>query len=72
MANRRKFSLGDLPEPGTVFAMPLADGRTRLTLTTHHELDLAPATYWTPIAQWAVHENKRRVLAHFRDQAEHR
>jgi hypothetical protein len=28
MASRRKLTLGDLPEAGTVFAMPLADGRT--------------------------------------------
>ena len=49
---------------------PIGPGRTRLTLTTHHVLDLAPLAYWTPIAQWAVHKNKRRVLAHFRDQAE--
>ncbi|HWA62837.1 MAG TPA: hypothetical protein VG939_15755 [Caulobacteraceae bacterium] len=48
----------------------LPGGRSRLTLTTHHELDLEPALYWTPIAQWAVHANKRRVLAHFAAQAE--
>lgn len=28
MPRRRKYVLEDLPEPGTVFAMPLADGRT--------------------------------------------
>ena len=49
---------------------PLADGKTRLTLTTQHELDLEPALYWMPIAQWATHANKVRVLAHFRRQAE--
>lgn len=49
---------------------PLADGRTRLALATRHELDLEPALYWLPFAQWAVHANKQRVLAHFRDQAE--
>jgi hypothetical protein len=49
---------------------PLANGKTRLTLATHHELDLEPALYWMPIAQWATHTNKVRVLNHFRDQAE--
>ena len=49
---------------------PLANGHTRLTLATRHELDLEPALYWMPFAQWAVHSNKVRVLAHFRDQAE--
>ena len=49
---------------------PLADGKTRLSLTTHHELDLEPALYWIPLAEWAVHANKVRVLDHFRDQAE--
>ena len=49
---------------------PLANGRTRLTLATHHDLDLEPALYWLPMAQWAVHANKVRVLRHFRDQAE--
>ncbi len=51
---------------------PLADGRTRLTLATHHDLDLEPGLYWLPIAQWAVHANKVRVLRHFRQQAEAR
>jgi len=49
---------------------PLPGGRSRLTLATHHDLDLAPAAYWTPMAQWAVHANKQRVLNHFRLQAE--
>lgn len=49
---------------------PLPGGRSRLTLATHHDLDLAPAAYWTPMAQWAVHANKQRVLNHFRRQAE--
>jgi hypothetical protein len=51
---------------------PLANGKTRLSLATRHELDLGPALYWVPIAQWAVHENKVRVLRHFREQAEAR
>ncbi len=49
---------------------PLADGRTRLTLATRHELDLEPALYWVPLARWAVHANKVRVLANFQHQAE--
>lgn len=49
---------------------PLADGRTRLSLATRHELDLEPALYWTPFAVWATQANKARVLRHFRQQAE--
>jgi hypothetical protein len=49
---------------------PLADGHTRLALATRHELDLEPALYWLPFAEWATHANKIRVLAHFREQAE--
>lgn len=49
---------------------PLANGRTRLSLATRHELDLNPAFYWLPITKWAVQANKSRVLAHFARQAE--
>lgn len=49
---------------------PISADVTRLTLTTHHDLDLEPAFYWMPFAQWAVHTNKVRVLNHFRQQAE--
>ena len=49
---------------------PLADGHTQLSLTTHHQLLLGPTLYWLPIAKWAVYTNKRRVLAHFAEQAE--
>ncbi len=49
---------------------PIANGKTRLTLATRHALDLEPALYWTPMAQWAVHANKVRVLTHFKQQAE--
>lgn len=51
---------------------PLPNGRTRLTLATHHDLDLEPAPYWIPLARWAVRANKARVLAHFKAQAEGR
>ena len=49
---------------------PLADGRTRMTLTTRHSLDLQPAPYWTPLARWAIHANKVRVLTQIARQAE--
>jgi hypothetical protein len=49
---------------------PLPNGRTRLSLVTLHDLKLEPALYWIPIAQWAIHENKARVLAHFARRAE--
>ena len=49
----------------------LSNGRTLLTLTTHHELDIGPSQYWLMFARWAVHANKQRVLEHFRNQAEH-
>lgn len=49
---------------------PLSDGRTRLTLTTNHEMDLQPAAYWLPMARWIVRENKARVLRQMKAQAE--
>ena len=49
---------------------PMANGHTRLSLATRHELDLNPVFYWLPIAEWAIHTNKARVLAHFAGQAE--
>lgn len=49
---------------------PLPGGRSRLTLATRHTLKVGPSTYFLPLARWAVTENKRRVLAHFRDRAE--
>jgi hypothetical protein len=48
----------------------LENGHVLLSLATRHELDLNPAFYWLPIAKWAVHTNKERVLAHFAQQAE--
>jgi hypothetical protein len=50
--------------------VPLGEGKARLSLETLHNLNLEPAIYWTPIAQWAVRQNKKRVLAHFALQAE--
>lgn len=51
---------------------PLPGGRTRLTLVTDHTLRIGPTAYFLPLARWAVRENKRRVLAHFRNLAEAR
>lgn len=49
---------------------PLPGGRTRLTLATDHVLQIGPTSYFGMLAHWAVSENKRRVLAHFKDRAE--
>jgi hypothetical protein len=49
---------------------PLPGGRTRLSLTTAHELDVSPSIYWLPIAKWVTHQNKVRVLSHFARLAE--
>lgn len=52
----------------TLTALP--GSRTRLSLATVHTLRIGPSAYFLPLAHWAVGENKRRVLAHFRDRAE--
>lgn len=52
--------------------IPLGNGHSRLTLSTEHSLRLGPTHYFLPLARWAVSENKRRVLAHFKAQAEAR
>jgi uncharacterized membrane protein YhaH (DUF805 family) len=49
---------------------PVAGGKTLLTLTTNHEMDLRPAAYWLPMARWIVRENKARVLGQMKRQAE--
>ena len=54
----------------TLAALP--GGKTRLTLATDHALMVGPTRYFGPLARWAVLENKRRVLSHFKDRAEAR
>jgi len=49
---------------------PLPGGRTRLSITGQHELDLEPALYWAPLARWVISANEQRVLEHIRRQAE--
>jgi uncharacterized membrane protein YhaH (DUF805 family) len=49
---------------------PLPGGRTRMTLSTWHQLDLQPSAYWLPFTRWTIHANKVRVLAQIRRQAE--
>lgn len=53
-----------------ILLTPLEGGRTRLTLDTTHELDLQPSYYWLPMVRWVVRENKARVLAQMKAQAE--
>jgi hypothetical protein len=50
--------------------LPNAGGGTLIVERTSHELRLDPAFYWLPMAQWIVHLNNARVLAHVRAQAE--
>jgi hypothetical protein len=47
---------------------PLANGRTRLTVSSRHILRIEPIPYWKPVAEWAIGQNMQRVL---RDVAEH-
>lgn len=49
---------------------PMADGRTRVALSTSHELKLDPVLYWLPLARWVVSQDDARVLNHIRAQAE--
>jgi hypothetical protein len=48
----------------------LAGGRTRLEGRTWYSLDMAPALYWTTIADTIVHAIHRRVLDHIKGEAE--
>ena len=49
---------------------PLPGGTSRLSLRTQQTLKLEPSFYWLPFAEWAVRENKLRVLSHFQRRAE--
>jgi uncharacterized membrane protein YhaH (DUF805 family) len=40
--------------------------RTRVEGSTWYALDLAPASYWTPLAEWLIHTIHLRVLTHIR------
>jgi uncharacterized membrane protein YhaH (DUF805 family) len=44
----------------------LGSGRTRLEGSTWYELDMAPLTYWTPLADSLIHAIHLRVLRHIR------
>jgi hypothetical protein len=46
--------------------VPLEGGRTRLEGSTWYELDMAPAVYWTPLAEGLIHAIHMRVLSHIR------
>ena len=50
----------------------LAGGRTRLEGSTWYTLDMAPAVYWRPWADFLVHAIHDRVLAHVKRLAEGR
>jgi uncharacterized membrane protein YhaH (DUF805 family) len=50
--------------------VPLPGGRTRLEGRTWYSLDMAPALYWTTIADTIVHAIHQRVLNHIRVEAE--
>ena len=51
---------------------PLADGRSRVTLTSTHRLRLEPAPYWRPLARWFIANNSATVLSYVRRTAEGR
>ena len=52
--------------------MPLADGRTRLTIRAQHRLRIDPVLYWEPIARLAIRDNVDRVLKDIAAKAERR
>jgi hypothetical protein len=49
---------------------PVGEGQTRLTITSRHILRIEPIPYWLPIAEWAIQQNMRRVLADIRDHSQ--
>ena len=52
--------------------VPLADGRTRLTVRAQHRLRIDPVLYWEPIARLAIRDNVDRVLKDIAAKAERR
>lgn len=49
--------------------VPLADGRTRLTVRAQHRLRIDPVLYWEPIARLAIRDNVDRVLRDIAEKA---
>ena len=52
MSRRRKYVLADLPEPGTVFAMPLADGRTGICRVLRREINHGVPYVLVAVSDW--------------------
>lgn len=49
--------------------VPLANGRTRITIEAQHRLRLDPVPYWAPIARWAIRQNLQNVLQDIENKA---
>jgi len=52
--------------------VPLANGRTRLTVRAQHRLRIDPVLYWEPIARLAIRDNVDRVLKDIAEKSERR
>ncbi len=70
MPRRRKFILTDLPEPGTVFVMPLADGRAGVCRVLRRVMELGAPRVLVAPSDWIGNESPalsnpaiRKILA---------
>jgi hypothetical protein len=59
MSPRRKYALGDFPAPGTVFAMPLADGRVGVCRVLRVDATLGALAALVAASDWIAEKPPR-------------